>query len=200
MLEPAEFARWFRLAAPYQQYLADIPARERPSWDASAARAALTPEQAALVRSWPRRMNVLVISGSWCGDCVAQVPMLGTIAATHPADPTNPVGPGIDLRLLERNAHMELADRLRICGGHRVPTVVFLNEDFDFVSVFGDRTLARYRAIAAQKLGAACPLPGALPELNEYAATLRDWLNEFERVALLLALSPKLSARHAESR
>lgn len=200
MLDPAEFARWFQLALPYPEYLAGISARERPSWESSAARAALDPDQAALVASWPRRINVLVISGSWCGDCVAQVPMLGAIAAANPADRATPDGPGIDLRLLERNTHMDLADRLRICGGHRVPTVVFLNEDFDFVSVFGDRTLTRYRAIAAQRLGAACPLPGAWPELNEYAGTFRDWLNEFERVALLLALSPKLSARHAESR
>jgi hypothetical protein len=48
------------------------------------------------------------------------------------------------------------------------------------------------------KLGPACPLPGApLPD-DELAATLQDWLNEFERIELLLRLSPRLRRKHGD--
>jgi Cu/Ag efflux pump CusA len=55
----------------------------------------------------------------------------------------------------------------------------FVNEDFEFLSLLGDRTLSRYRAIAARALGASCPLPGARVADDELAATLQDWLDEF---------------------
>ena len=74
----------------------------------------------------------------------------------------------------------------------------FLNEDFDFISLFGDRSLNRYRAIAAKQLGPACPIPGAAIGQDELDATLGDWLDELERVHLLCRLSPKLRARHGD--
>jgi hypothetical protein len=73
-----------------------------------------------------------------------------------------------------------------------------MSEDFEFVSLLGDRTLSRYRAMAARSLGAACPLPGApLPD-DELAATLSEWVGEFERVQLLLRLSPRLRQKHGD--
>jgi hypothetical protein len=102
----------------------------------------------------------------------------------------------VPVRFLDRDQHLDLAEQVRIAGGLRVPTVVFANEDFDFVSIYGDKTLARLRAAAARKLGAACPLPGALSPAEEADATLRDWIDEFERVHLLLRLSTKLRARY----
>ena len=82
--------------------------------------------------------------------------------------------------------------RIDYNAGNRVPTLLFCAEDFELVSYLGDRTLTRYRSIAAQQLGAACPLPGAHVPEDELATTLNDWLNEFERVQLLLRLSPRL--------
>ncbi|MBZ0171555.1 MAG: hypothetical protein K8E66_04175, partial [Phycisphaerales bacterium] len=76
--------------------------------------------------------------------------------------------------------------------------VLFLNEDFDFLSLYGDRSLSRYRALAARQLGASCPLPGAPVDGAEARATCQDWLNELERVHLLCRLSPKLRARHGD--
>ena len=100
--------------------------------------------------------------------------------------------------LLERNdaPNAELVEQLKICSGHRVPVMLFLNEDFDFLSLAGDRTLSRYRALAARKLGPSCPLPGAPVPPDEIAATLQDWINEFERVHLMVRLSAKLRERH----
>jgi hypothetical protein len=79
-----------------------------------------------------------------------------------------------------------------------VPVVIFMAEDYHPVSVYGDRTLTRYRALAARRLGAACPLPGAPPADDELAATLQDWLDEFERIELLLRLSSRLRQKHGD--
>jgi hypothetical protein len=83
-----------------------------------------------------------------------------------------------------------------ICGGLRVPTVLFLSEDFEFISIHGDKSLSRLRAKAAKSLGASCPLPAAGVNTDETAATLADWVREFEFAHLVVRLSPKLRERH----
>lgn len=198
MLPAATLVQHFVRAKPYTEYLtAFAKPHELDSWRSFESHVSLSGAQTALVRSFSRRMNVLCVSGTWCGDCVQQVPFLAKIAGAHPA-----LGPGdaagIDLRFLERDAVPELMEHLKICGGARVPVALFLNEDFDFVALAGDRTLARYRALAARQLGPSCPLPGAPVPPDEIAATLQNWLDEFERVALLLRLSGKLRQRHQD--
>ncbi len=78
------------------------------------------------------------------------------------------------------------------------PSRLFLSEDHDLCSIFGDRTLHRYRALAARQLGASCPIGIAPPDKDEVSATLADWLNEVERVQLMLRLSPRLRQKHAD--
>ena len=73
------------------------------------------------------------------------------------------------LRWVDRDEHPELASRLRINGGNRVPVAVFMNEFFEPVSILGDRTLTRYRAIAAQ-------LPQHAPAALEAERALQPWL------------------------
>src|SRR5690606_17451052 len=99
---------------------------------------------------------------------------------------------------LDRDADRTVADALRINGGHRVPTVVFLSEDFLEVARFGDRTLSRYRKIAAEQLGPSCPT-GLVPPADEELATVTsEWVDQFERVHLLLRLSARLREKHGD--
>jgi hypothetical protein len=79
-----------------------------------------------------------------------------------------------------------------------VPTVIWLNEDFDLMALLGDRTLTRYRGMAARQLGPSCPLPGAPIPPDERAAVVTEWLSEFERVALMCRLSAKLREKHGD--
>jgi hypothetical protein len=76
--------------------------------------------------------------------------------------------------------------------------VVWMAEDFEFVSMLGDRTLSRYRSIARKQLGFSCPVPGVALPADEGAETLQEWLNEFERVQLLLRLSGRLRQKHGD--
>jgi thiol-disulfide isomerase/thioredoxin len=190
MLNAAMFRAKFVQGMDYAAYVATGSSDQQASWKAFHAKVVLKQEQRDLIASFTRKVNVLVSSGTWCGDCVQQVPMLDHIQRANPA--------ALDLRLLDRDAHKDFSEPLMICGGFRVPTVVFLNEDFEFVGVLGDAPLSRYRAKAAKSLGASCPVPGADVPRDEIAATLQDWVDEFERAHLLVRLSAKLRQRHGD--
>ena len=190
MLTPEFYRAKFEPALSYQAYVATGKLEQQINWNNAHARVHLSDPQRALIAGFTRRMPVLVISGTWCGDCVQQCPMLDHIARANLK--------AIDLRFLDRDVNKDLSERVMICGGLRVPTVIFLNEDFEFASILGDRTLSRYRAIAMKTLGAACALPGAEVPVDEAAATVADWIGEFERVSLMLRLSNKLRQRHED--
>src|SRR6202140_2376672 len=87
---------------------------------------------------------------------------------------------------------------LRINGGSRVPVVMFLSEDNEWCATAGDRTIHRYRAIARAKLGPLCPTGIVAPDKDEVDATLGDWLNEVERVQLMLRLTPRLRQKYQD--
>lgn len=178
----------FDAGLDYAAYVRTGTAQQQGNWSRFHAECRLGEAQGRLIKAFTRSMPVLVISGVWCGDCVQQCPLLAHIEAANPER--------IRVRFIDRDEHINLADRLRLCGGHRVPIAIFMAEDFEFVSLLGDRTLSRYRAIAARQLGPSCPLPGAPVPPEEVAATMQDWVNEFERVHLLLRLSPRLRQSH----
>jgi len=190
MLTPMELKGVFEAGLDYDRYVATGTPEQQASWKKFDGQVMLTPEQRLLLGTFKRRMPVLVISGTWCGDCVQQVPMFDHLARAG--------GGSIDLRLVDRDEQKAVSDRVKICGGNRVPTVIFMNEDFEFVGLAGDKSLSRFRALAARSLGAACMLPGASIPKDEIAATLQDWCDEFERCQLLLRLSAKLRQRHGD--
>jgi hypothetical protein len=175
-------------ALPYDLYVLTGTTEQQRSWRNVFEAAWLTPAQTQLVASFVRDMKVLIVSGIWCGDCVQQVPLLERIALANPQR--------IELKIVDRDQHRDLIEALRINAGDRVPVALFLAEDFELCSISGDRTLNRYRALAAKHLGASCPIPIVPPGLQELPATLQDWLNEFERIQLMLLLSSRLQKKH----
>jgi hypothetical protein len=178
----------FAESLPYSTFLDRFATpMQRPRWDAMHARFSLTAEQRTLLGGFSRRMPVLCLAGAWCGDCVNQCPAFDHFAQASPA---------IDLRFLDRDARVDVRDALMINGGHRVPVVVFLSEDWYEVSRFGERTLSTYRRLAAERLGAACPTGLAAPTDDATASVVAEWLAEFERAQFVLRLSPRLRQKH----
>lgn len=174
----------------YPDYLDTGTDQKKQDWTTIYDQATLTDAQTALLGSFTRKINIIVVSGVWCGDCVQQGPLIQRIADGAPQ--------AIDLRWVDRDEHMDLQEQVKINAGNRVPIVIFCAEDYEFVSWFGDRTLTRYRAMAAKNLGGACPMPGAPVPQNELNATLADWLEHFERAHLLLRLSGRLRQIHGD--
>lgn len=180
----------FEAALPYDDYVASGKPGDQQAWRDFAAALSLTPDQKALLASFTRQVNVLVISGTWCGDCVKQIPFLRVFERANPGL--------IRLRCLDRDEHQDLASQLPICGGLRVPVVLFANEDYDFLALEGDRSLSRYRALASRQLGASCEIPTARVAADEVAQTQGEWLGYLERVQLMCRLSTKLRDRHGD--
>lgn len=194
MFTPDFLKSKFEKGLEYEAYLKSGKPDQLESWKkferVAREHASLNSQQRSSLRDFARKIHVFVLSGLWCGDCVAQVPLIHIIADERPDL--------IQVRYLDRDLHMDLAEQVRICGGLRVPTVIFASEDFEFIGLAGDKSLSRLRALAAKALGASCPLPTAEVAHDEIAATLDDWLREIERVHLTLRLSPKLRQRHGD--
>ena len=189
LLDAKNLQAVFARGCSYADYLACGTDDQRDRWRRVYDTLGLTEDQTQLLGNFTRRMNVLLVSGIWCGDCVVQGPMAARIAEACPQ---------IQLRYIDRDDAPELRDEITLCAGQRVPFAIFMAEDFAFCSLFGDRTLTRYRAIAQQQLGAACSTGLFVPDGRELADTLEDWLNEFERVQLMLRLSTRLRQKHGD--
>jgi thiol-disulfide isomerase/thioredoxin len=180
----------FAEALPYTAFLDRYASpAQRTRWDAMHGQFALTAEQSALLNGFVRRMPVLCLAGTWCGDCVNQCPAFDHFARASSV---------LDMRFLDRDARPEVRDALAINGGHRVPAVVFLSEDGYEVARFGERTLSTYRRLAVDRLGPACPTGLVPPSADATAAVTAEWLAEFERAQLILRLSPRLRELHGD--
>jgi thiol-disulfide isomerase/thioredoxin len=184
------YAAKFAEGLTYEAFLATHGTDEhRAKWAAFHATIALTPPQRELLSGFRRDMKVLCLAGAWCGDCVNQCPIFDHFAQATPR---------IDIRYFDRDAHPDLAERLSICGAARVPAVLFLSEDFTQIGMYGDRTLAKYRRMAADQAGPACSTGLAGTGDSLLAAVTQDWLDEFERVQLILRTSVRLRKLHGD--
>lgn len=184
-----EFGHEFEKGLHYDDFLDRYATSEQRSrWDASYERVALTAPQKHLLQSFTREMKVVVLAGAWCGDCVEQCPIFAKFAEETDK---------IVLRFFDRDDQPVLAKALQICGAARVPAVMFLSEDDFPCGRYGDRTLSKYRKMASELTGAACPTGlGRDEELT--AAVTQDWLDEFERIHLMLRTSGRLRQKHGD--
>jgi hypothetical protein len=76
--------------------------------------------------------------------------------------------------------------------------VLFLSDHFHDCGQYGDRTLSKYRYMARTQLGPACPTGIGGQDQDLLAAVTQEWLNEFERIQLMLRLSPRLREKHGD--
>ncbi|MEM7625675.1 MAG: thioredoxin family protein [Planctomycetota bacterium] len=174
----------------YTDYLATGDDSQREGWQKIYDQIELTDDQQKLLAGFTRQINVIAVSGIWCGDCVRQGPMFQKIA-----EATNGK---VNLKWVDRDEHIDLQEKVKVNAGNRVPVVIFAAEDFELVGWSGDKLLCRYRIAAKQALGANCPLPGAPVPQHELDAELQNWIDEFERVHLLLRLSGRLRQKHGD--
>ncbi len=180
----------FATALTYDPYVRTGKEEHQRRWKQVYDATTLTDDQKLLLGSFTRKTNILVMSGTWCGDCVQQCPLIARIAETK--------SDLIDLRFLDRDQHRDLMQQVRINAGDRVPVAILMAEDFEVCSVFGERTLSRYRALMRSKLGIACPIALGPPDQNELAETLQGWLDEIERIQWMLRLSPRLRQKYGD--
>ena len=162
----------------------------RPQWRDRYNLLELDPAQTKRVQQWERTVHILCMTGPWCGDCALQGASLQRITEANPTH--------LRIRFIPRLENFaELITANPINAGFRVPITWFMAEDFEPISRIGDRTLSRYRSIAQKTLGPASNVLAPPPE-NPVRAVLDEVLDEFERVSILLSLSPRLRKKHGD--
>ncbi|MCA9080683.1 MAG: thioredoxin family protein [Planctomycetaceae bacterium] len=184
-----DFAAAFDSGLPYREFLDKYATPDqRQRWEAFRAGVVLTATQQELLASFARETKVLVLAGTWCGDCVNQCPIFEQFESASRK---------ILVRYLDRDDAPQVANALKTCGGARVPAVVFLSEDGEFCGRYGDRTLARYRMMVGRLQGASCPT-GLGPADDTTSLVVQEWLDQFERIQWMLRTSTRLRQLHGD--
>lgn len=186
-MNPADY---FGDALTYHEFLQEHGNEgDRNRWQQVYDQSFLHQDELDTLASFVRQINVLVFAGAWCGDCVVQCPIFQRFAEAAPV-----LKPGF----IDRDTFPELKQHLTICGGARVPQVLFFNEDMQYVGHYGDRTISRYRAMAESITGAACSTGLVTEGDTVHRQVIRDWLREFERIHLICRTSPRLRDKHGD--
>ncbi|MGE3317084.1 MAG: thioredoxin family protein [Planctomycetaceae bacterium] len=185
-----DFSAWYDRGHPYDAFLEKFATDEQKRrWSELHSKVSLSSDQKNLLRSFRREMKVLVVAGAWCGDCVNQCPIFSHFVAEN-----NRIG----IRFFDRDESAELAAELAICGAPRVPSLLFLSEDGFPCGRAGDRTLSKYRDLTAGMDGASCPTGLVAPGKSLLDNVVQDWLDEFERIQLMLRTSGRLRTKHGD--
>ena len=190
-IRSAFWRRCWKEAQSYDTYIEGSEPRLTANWkDFEKQVPPLNKDQRECLTGFERTLNVLVVSGLWCGDCVRQGPMIKHIGDSCDQN--------VAVKFIDRDQNSELRDEIRLLGAARVPMVLFLSEDFHEVGRFGDRMLTTYRQKSKTELGAACSVPAALLPLDELTAEYDEWVCIFERMLLMARLAPPLRDRYGD--
>ncbi|HSV12805.1 MAG TPA: thioredoxin family protein, partial [Tepidisphaeraceae bacterium] len=84
-MDASFLATEFSAALSYADYLRTGTEEQQRRWQQAYDVARLSEAQQDLVAGFVRSMNVLVVSGIWCGDCVQQCPLMQRIAEANAA-------------------------------------------------------------------------------------------------------------------
>lgn len=98
-------------------------------WRSVYGRASVPEELVERALQLPAR-HLLVLAEDWCGDAVNTVPVLARLAGTVP---------GLDLRILGRDANPDLMDAHRSAGARAIPVVMVLDGEFREMGWWGSR-------------------------------------------------------------
>lgn len=102
-------------------------------WRAVYARARVSDEAAARLMATQRQWHLLVLAEDWCGDAVNSVPVMARLAEkVH----------NLDLRILARDANLDLMDAHLTGGARSIPIAIVLDADYREQGAWGPRPAA----------------------------------------------------------
>ena len=112
----------FESGLTYDQWKAQMT-RNRERHDANERELELIADDIAAFKKLPKPVNVLVLAEDWCGDVIANTPILGKLA----------IGVGtLNVRVFLRDQNGDLMDQYLKDGKYKsIPAVVFFDDDFN---------------------------------------------------------------------
>lgn len=111
----------FAQGMTYEQYKAQMT-RNRERLEENERTVELAADDVAFFRELAEPLRVLIITEDWCGDAIANVPILGRLAAETD---------NLDLRIFLRDQNTDLIDQYLKEGKHRsIPVFAFFDAQF----------------------------------------------------------------------
>lgn len=148
-------ADWWESAESYASYLGRVE-KNRELWHGVDERVRL-PEDLPAKDDLIPCAHFLALSEDWCGDAVNTLPVVAALAEHY----------GVELRVLERDANLELMDQYLTDGRSRsIPVIIALDCDFTELGWWGPRPTE----IQAWALG-----PGMHMESGDRYKQIRRW-------------------------
>ena len=113
-------ARWDK-GITYDAFKAEMT-RNQERFAQNESRVVLDPETVRTFRSLPQPLRVLVLAEDWCGDVIANLPILGRILQEAPQ---------LDVRVFYRDQNLDLMERWLNQGKYQsIPVFAFFDENF----------------------------------------------------------------------
>ena len=140
----------FASGLTYEQYR-DGMGRNRDRVEANEARVRIDPETVRVFRGLRRPLRVLVLAEDWCGDVIANLPVLGVLARESGT---------LDVRVLYRDQNLDLMGRWLNQGKHQsIPVFVFFDEEMHELGHWIERpaSVTELRAKKRREIYAAHP-------------------------------------------
>ena len=144
----------FATGLTYDQYK-DQMTRNRDRVEANEARVELDPDDLAAFRSLNGPIHVLALAEDWCGDVIANLPIVGKLARDSGT---------LDLRVFLRDQNPDLMQRYLNQGKYEsIPVFAFFDDAFTELGVFIERpaSVTERRAEQRKRIHAEHPEFGA---------------------------------------
>ncbi|MCC7106236.1 MAG: thioredoxin family protein [Chloroflexi bacterium] len=120
----------FESGMTYDEYKAQMN-RNKEQFEANEHGVVVDPGDLAAFTGLPRPLNVLVLGEDWCGDVIANFPVIGRLA---------PDSGKLNLRCFLRDQHPDIMDQYLKDGRFRsIPVFVFFDDDMHEIGRFVER-------------------------------------------------------------
>jgi hypothetical protein len=142
-------ARWDK-GITYDEFKAAMT-RNQERFAENESRVALDPETVRTFKSLPKPLHVLALAEEWCGDVVANLPILGRLDKEVPT---------LDVRIFYRDQNLDLMEQWLNQGKYQsIPVFVFFDENFRELGHWIERpaSVTERRAAERKKIFAAHP-------------------------------------------
>jgi hypothetical protein len=124
-----DFKALWDQALPIERFIATSAVEHRDMWK-GVYRLARVPDWAVHGPAGGQIRRLLVLAEDWCSDGSSTVPVLARWASAVP---------GLELRILRRDEHLDLMDRYLTNGARSIPIVIVLDQEFGELGHWGPR-------------------------------------------------------------
>ena len=163
----------FEQGMTYEEYKAQMT-RNRERLEENERSLKLDQAELAPFKDLPRPLNVLVIAEDWCGDVIANLPILGRLAAESGK---------LNLRVFLRDQHPDLMDQYLNQGKYKsIPVFAFFDENFNPLGDMKERP----QSVTTMMQQGTAEIHAQHPEYGP-VGTAADQMPEETRVAYMQA-------------